>query len=273
MSIPGFFKTGLNSIINIPFIENQLLSYLQRKLESNYAINCSNCDRFVLLSNNFMNDFGRLFTTKKLPTNLSAINNPILLNNEVLDISKKKKKLLYVGRLEIGMKQLDKLLNNWNVIATDFPDWTLHLVGGGPDEQLLKDQIKNNNIPRVFFEGIQNPQSYYEEASIFCFSSSSSEGWGMVLVEAQINACVPVAFQSYSAITDIILDNENGILVPAYDNTLYINALANLMDNNELRHNLAKNAILSSKKFDVSQIGKQWIQLFEEVKLEKMKII
>jgi hypothetical protein len=33
--------------------------------------------------------------------------------------------------------------------------------------------------------------------------------------------------------------------------------------------NLAKNAIRSARRFDVSQIGKQWIQLFEEVKLEK----
>jgi glycosyltransferase involved in cell wall biosynthesis len=269
MNIPGFLKVGLNSIINIPFIKYQLLSYLQRKLESNYAINCSNCDRFVLLSNNFKSDFGKLFKIKKLPTNIGAINNPILLNDKVIDISKKKKKLLYVGRLEIGMKQLDKLLNNWNIIAADFPDWTLHLVGGGPDEQLLKDQIKKNNIPRVFFEGIQNPQPYYEETSIFCFSSSSSEGWGMVLVEAQMNGCVPVAFQSYSAITDIILDNENGILVPAYGNALYISALKNLMINNELRNKLANNAIINAKRFDVSQIGKQWIQLFEEVKLEK----
>lgn len=273
MNIPGFLKVGLNSVVNIPFIKHKLLSYLQRKLESNYAINCSNCDRFVLLSNNFKSDFGQLFKTKKLPTNLSAINNPILIDNKVIDISKKKKKLLYVGRLEIGMKQLDKLINNWNVIAADFPDWTLHLVGGGPDEQLLKDQIKSNNIPRVFFEGIKNPQRYYEEASIFCFSSSSSEGWGMVLVEAQMYGCVPVAFQSYSAITDIILDTENGILVPAFENTLYINALANLMNNKQLRQSLAKNAILSAKKFDVSQIGKQWIDLFNEVRLEKRNII
>jgi glycosyltransferase involved in cell wall biosynthesis len=269
MNIPGLLKLGLNNIVNIPFIKQQLLSYLQRKLERNYAINCSNCDRFVLLSNNFKSDFGQLFKTKTLPTNISAINNPILINKKEIEISKKKKKLLYVGRLEIGMKQLDKLINNWNVIAADFPDWTLHLVGGGPDEQLLKDQIKNKNIPRVFFEGIQNPKTYYEEASIFCFSSSSAEGWGMVLVEAQIKGCVPIAFNSYSSISDIITDGETGRLVASNDNEQYIKELSELMQNEQIRQKMALNAIESSKKFDIKIIGQEWIHLFNEEKLNK----
>jgi glycosyltransferase involved in cell wall biosynthesis len=269
MNISKFIKAGLIGLIDVPIIRRQLLFYLYRKLESNYAINCSNSDRFVLLSNNFKKDFAQLFKTKKLPTNLSAINNPILLSDEVIVMSKKKKKLLFVGRLEIGMKQLDKLLDNWNTIAVDFPDWTLHLVGGGPDEELLKKQVENNHIPRVFFEGVRNPQPFYDEASIFCFSSASSEGWGMVLVEAQIKGCVPIAFNSYSALNDIIINNENGILIPAYDNELYASNLASLIRNHELREILAKNAIQSSKKFDVSQIGKKWIDLFEEVRIEK----
>lgn len=269
MNIPDFAKSGLNYFVDLPIIKQKLHSYLHRKLENNYYINCLNSDQFVLLSNNFKKDFEALFKIKKIPTNVSAINNPIIITNEVTDVSKKRKQLLYVGRLECGMKQLDKLLTNWNTIANIFPDWTLHLVGGGPDEELLKKQVKNNQIPRVFFEGIQNPQPFYDEASIFCFSSASSEGWGMVLVEAQIKGCVPVAFNSYSALTDIITNDENGILIPAYDNELYTKGLASLMQNHELRETLAKNAIQSSKRFDIAQIGKEWIKLFEEVRIEK----
>jgi glycosyltransferase involved in cell wall biosynthesis len=269
MKVANFIKSSLNFIVDIPIVRKKLLLYLRRKLENNYYINCLNCDRFVLLSDKFKKDFEALFKTKKIPSKISAINNPIIIDSKLIDFSKKKKKLLYVGRLECNMKQLDKLLVNWNTIANSFPEWTIHLVGAGPDEQVLKEQVENNSIPRVFFEGIQNPQPYYEEASIFCFSSSSAEGWGMVLVEAQIKGCVPVAFNSYAAITDIITSDENGILIPAYNNSQYANALATLINNDRLRQTLAENAIQSSKRFDISNIGKQWIALLEEVRLEK----
>lgn len=271
MNIPSGLKKVISTLFTIPFIEDQAFAYLHRKLENNYYINCSNCDRFILLSNRFQNDFAALFKTKKLPSNICAINNPIRINNAAIDFSKKKKKLLYVGRLECGMKQLDTLLNNWNLIANNFPDWSLHLVGGGPDEMMLKQQVVQEEIPRVFFEGIQDPQPYYEEASIFCFSSASSEGWGMVLVEAQMNGCVPVAFESYSAIADIISDHKTGLLVPAYNNELYINALMELMQNEILREELAINAIEYVKRFDIDTIGKQWINLFEDVYLKIKK--
>lgn len=264
MNIPYLAKNILLNILKIPFIETNAFAYLHRKLENNYYINCLNCDRFVLLSNHFKKDFESLFKTKKTPTNITAINNPIKLNNTTVDFTKKKKQLLYVGRLECNMKRIDKLLNNWSKIAVDFTDWTLHLVGAGPDELQLKQQVKKQNIPRVFFEGVQNPQKYYEESSIFCFSSDSSEGWGMVLVEAQMYGCVPIAFNSYSAISEIINDGKSGRLITAFNDIEYIKALIELMQNENLRINMAKNAIESVKKFDINTIGKQWITLFED---------
>jgi len=272
MNIPIGFKKVLSIIFKIPLIKKRAFAHLHRKLENNYHFNCLNCDQFILLSNRFQKDFENLFVSKKLPTNIRAINNPIKINNSVVDFSRKKKKLLYVGRLECGMKKLDTLLNNWNSIAENFQEWSLHLVGGGPDEMMLKQQVLQEGIPRVFFEGIQNPQAYYEEASIFCFSSASSEGWGMVLVEAQMNGCVPLAFNSYSSIADIISDHETGRLVPAYNNTLYTDALIELMQNDALRNKLAINTIEYVKKFDINIIGHQWINLFDELQRTKSQI-
>lgn len=270
MNIPNVAKKVFSGIFKIPFIKKKAFDYLHRKLESNYYVNCLNCDQFVMLSNRFQKDFAALFTTKALPSNITAINNPIQLDNVNVDFSKKKNKLLYVGRLECGMKQLDRLLDNWKIIANKFPDWSLHLVGGGPDEMLLKKQVITESIPRVFFEGIQNPQSYYEEASIFCFSSSSSEGWGMVLVEAQSYGCVPVAFNSYSSIKDIITDRENGMLVAAFNNDEYIKAVEEIIENVDMRIMLAKNAMENVKKFHVDIIGKEWVRLFDKIKTQKI---
>ncbi len=266
MKIPGWLKKFLLTVFKIPFVNNKAFSYLHRKLEMNYYINAQNSDKLVLLSEHFYKDMALLFKTKTLPKNLAAINNPIVTNKEPVHLSEKKKKLLFVGRLEAGgMKQVDKLLKKWKLIANKFPDWSLHLVGGGHDENMLKRMAENEKIPRVFFEGIQNPKPYYKEAAVFCFSSSSSEGWGMVLVEAQMYGCVPIAYDSYSSIKDIIKHNKNGVLIPAYDHKLYIKNLEKLMSDTNLRTTLGKNAMENVKRFDINVIGQQWLELIEEI--------
>lgn len=62
-------------------------------------------------------------------------------------------------------------------------------------------------MERVVFTGWQDPESFYRDASILCLTSDF-EGWGMVLTEAMTFGAVPVAFNSYAAITDIIDDGK-----------------------------------------------------------------
>ena len=70
-----------------------------------------------------------------------------------------------------------------------------------------------HGLKRVRFEGRQNPKRYYEEASIFMLTSSF-EGWGLTLTEAQQFGCVPLAFYSYASLPDIITDGKNGFMIP-----------------------------------------------------------
>lgn len=265
IGLPLFIKNVLLNLFELPIVKRMALSYLYAKLKRNYDFHCKRSDAFVLLSNNFKKDLALLYGKQPLPDNIYAINNPVVFNKSDVVISQKKKQLLYVGRLECGMKRLDKLLTNWSQIADRFPDWSLHLVGGGPDEQELKVQTKSNNIPRVFFEGIQNPISFYKDASIFCFSSSSSEGWGMVLVEAQIHGCVPIAFESYSSITDIVQNERNGLLISPFEDNTYIQQLERLMKDDTFRCNLAQNAMQTVRMFDINIIGKQWENLIDKI--------
>jgi glycosyltransferase involved in cell wall biosynthesis len=263
--LPLVIKNVLLNMFKVSVVKKTALKYLYLKLKRNYSFHCKSSDAFLLLSNNFKKDLALLFKNQLLPDNVYAINNPIVFSKSDVVVTQKKKQLLYVGRLECGMKRLDKLLANWSQIADRFPDWTLHLLGGGPDELELKKQVESNKIPRVFFEGIQNPIQYYKKASIFCFSSSSSEGWGMVLVEAQIHGCVPLAFESYASITDIVQHEKNGILVSPYDDAIYIKQLERLMKDDSLRCDLAQNAMQIVRKFDVNVIGKQWEKLIYNI--------
>ena len=115
-------------------------------------------------------------------------------------------------------------------------------------------------LERVRFEGFQNPEPYYRDASIFCMTSAY-EGLPMVLIEAASFGCVPVAFESFAAVRDIISAGENGCLVPAFDLDAYAETLARLMSDDALRERLAQ----IPEKFSPEKIGAQWEALFREI--------
>lgn len=123
--------------------------------------------------------------------------------------------------------------------------------------------VSKEKIDDVFFEGIQNDtKPYYKESSLF-FMTSAFEGWGLTLTEAQQMGCVPIAFNSYSSLLDIIESQYNGVIIKDSDIATYIETTLSLMANrNELRR-MAWNASESSKRFSKEKVAKMWLSVFE----------
>lgn len=59
----------------------------------------------------------------------------------------KRKEFLYVGRLSYPDKRIDRLIDAWRMICDKLPDWSLVIVGDGPDAKRLKSLAKG--LPRV----------------------------------------------------------------------------------------------------------------------------
>ena len=112
------------------------------------------------------------------------------------------------------------------------------------------------------FEGFKDPKPYYQKAKIICLTSIY-EGWGMVLTEAMQFGCVPIAFDSFPAIRDIIIPNETGILVKPFSKKEYIFKLIHLMEDDNYRTQLSQKGFEYVKKFDKSNILPKWIELIE----------
>ena len=87
----------------------------------------------------------------------------------------------------------------------------------------------------------------------------------MVLIEAMRYGVVPVAFDSYASVKDIIDDKKNGLLVNPFNLNEYANALSMLMTNVEQRESMAYNSIIKADTFTISNIGERWLQLFEKL--------
>ena len=178
------------------------------------------------------------------------------LGNVVED---KKKEVYFIGRLTYVDKRVDRLLRIWSLVEKENPEWTLNIVGSGDEYKNLVAQKESLNLQRVKFLGYTpTPKEYYDRAAIVCLTSSF-EGWPMVLLEAQSNACATIAFNSSAGIEEILSPSwENGVLVNAFDEKQYAESLSRLMKDDKLRESVARSGRLAVKRFSPANTFSYW---------------
>lgn len=77
--------------------------------------------------------------------------------------------------------------------------------------------------------------------------------------------CIPIAYDSFDAIKDVIVDGETGILVLPFKEKDYITFLRELMSNTEVRDRMALAAYRFVKKFSKDEIIKDWLNIVSNV--------
>ena len=236
---------------------------IRKKKSKEFLSIVNKSDKICLLSNKFKPEFIKLLPPSlSLSNKLMAIANANTYLSRDIDFSKKEKTVIFVGRLIANSKRPYRMIDIWKKIEKQFPDWKLIFVGDGPEkESLIKQANKLNNIE---FVGFQDPQPYYESASILCMTSNT-EGLGMVLIEALTLGTVPIAFNSFASATDIIEDGKNGFLVKPFSKKEYTKKLSWLMRENEKRKEMGSYGIKSVEKFDIEVITDKWVQVFENI--------
>lgn len=243
-------------------------SLLQKRLYSKYNTPYKNADKVVVLSPAYIEDFNHLAGgTNKVK--YMAI--PNMLTYPILhEIPQNKaREVLLVGRMDDHSKRVKLAIQIWARLPQEILDkgWNLVIVGDGEDLSYYKRYVKDNAIMNVQFEGLQEPLSYYQKASIFMMTSAF-EGWPMTLMEALQNGCVPIAFDSFKAVYDIIDTGKSGVIIPEGDIKMYTNQLVHLMEDDEKRARMAQEGLLSCQKFSRDKITQKWIDLFDKLLAE-----
>ena len=215
-----------------------------------------------MLSNHTINDIKRIYPDYN-PYKYCAIGNPIEYTRAENKVTKKKQ-ILYVGRIEFGLKRFDRALNIWSKIEKKYPEWQFVVLGDGGYRKLFEQIARKRGLERIVFEGFKDPVPYYRDSEIICLTSSS-EGFANVLVEAQNYGCIPIAFDSYSALKDIISDGHNGYVIQSFKNTVFANKVQELINDPTTRKEMQDNAKRYSEKFDIKLIADQWEKLFKEL--------
>lgn len=235
------------------FLKNLFAKFWMRSLVSHLK----QLDKFIVLTEEDKASWTEL-------SNVEVIPDPLAF--DITEVSPlKAKRVIAVGRY-VYQKGFDLLLQAWAKIEKLFPDWELAIYGMGDRSSYenLAQQL-GINMNRCHLNGsTQNIRKEYLESSLFVFSSRF-EGFGMVLIEAMACGLPVVSFDCPCGPKDIVSHDEDGLLVPSGDIDKLANAMSQLMDSYELRHQMAKNAIGNVRRFQIDEIADRWQLLFEDV--------
>ena len=223
-------------------------------------------DLFLVLSPSYLEEFKR-FTGVSDGRYLQVLTNPITVEHDGYEyaFNEKQKEIIYVGRLDFVQKRVYRVIDTWNYLEERFPDWRLTIVGDGEDRENLENHVKYLGLKRVSFEGFQKPIDYYKRASILLLTSDF-EGFPLVLAECMSFGVIPVVYNSYSAVCDIIDDGKDGIVLPYHKNGYQAEEAAgmivNIMKDDGKREQMALAAIKKSKEYTVEKIYSEWERVF-----------
>lgn len=172
------------------------------------------------------------------------------------------KKVISVGRLDY-QKGFDLLIDSWQSVKEKNQDWTLHIYGDGPEREKLQQKIIDLNLSNnIFLEGKTNNISQKYLESSFYVMSSRHEGMPLVLIEAQEYGLPLVSFSCPSGPSDIIINNENGLLVENGNIQELANKINYLIDNEEVRSEMSGKSSELNQRFDKKIILEEWKNLF-----------
>lgn len=218
------------------------------------------CDVFVLLSSCYLSEFVKKNKLKD-SSKLYAIANPYEAVSYNSDVPKEKI-VLVVARLNNQQKRIDRTLRFWKRFHQDGDGWKLMIVGHGWDKEMLIEMAEKLGLIDYSFEGHSDtPMDYYSRAMVFMMTSDV-EGWGMTLIEAMSAGCVPVAMNCFSALSEIVVDRENGMIVSKDDIQGMVTATQYVIAHfNEM----SVQARESVKRFDVETIVNKWEELFNRL--------
>ncbi len=186
-------------------------------------------------------------------------------NNSKANLSyiKDRNIILGVGRL-VDQKQFHTLITVFSALANRYHDWALIIVGEGPDNAKLQQQIDDLHLQNsVTLMGKQSDMAYwYELADIFVLTSKF-EGYPNALLEAMCYGVPPVSYNCDTGPASIIQHEYNGLLVPADNTQQLTDCISTLIESPTLRKNMGSNAKKILKNHSVHAVVNQWEAVFD----------
>lgn len=258
-------QDGSKKVLEIHFSRFKLLQYgrkgfwgLADKYRSaNYEKTARKYDKFVVLTPEDSSYWKEVPQMTVIPNARTfTCDCPAVLDN---------KEVIAVGRY-CYQKGYDRLIQAWSMVHRSAPDWKLRIVGDGELRLEMGKQIAALSLRDSIILGRATHQmkEVYQNASIMALSSHY-EGLPMVLLEAQAAGLPIVSFACQCGPKDVVQNGVNGFLIPEGDVDGLAEKILLLIQDEESRKQMGKQAFLDSEKYDEEIVMKQWDELFHQL--------
>ena len=180
--------------------------------------------------------------------------------------------ILYHGRVDRRKGALDLLEAFAELLKEIEIKPRLIYSGIGPDFDAVGARINELNLTdfvemRGYVE-YENVPPIYREADVFA-SPTYAEGFSNTILEAMASGLAIVSTRAVGVV-DCLRNGENGLLVEIGNIAEIKNALREVLVDFDLRKRLAANALEECRRvYSWKKIGRQIIEIYERVKLEK----
>ena len=201
----------------------------------------------------------------KFMDNVIQIPNPVPF--KISDFDKKTyNKIISVGRLE-EEKGFDDLIDIFNIITREHKSWNLDIFGEGSLKDSLQKKINDLGLQdKVEIKPFQyNIQSVLQKADIYVLPSRT-EAFPMVLLEA-MECGLPCISFDLPGPTEIIKDNEDGLIVKSRDINDFASKISLLIEDDKKREKYAIKAKENIKRYSLDNIVDRWNDLFTEINI------
>ena len=254
---------------NIPLIASEHTvpdHYASRKKEYFlFLISRFFIDRITVVSKAIIESYSPI-----LQARMCAMPNPVLpaeiIANTTGDATINKI-ILNVGRLE-EKKDQGTLIKAFALIAHEYPDWSIRIIGEGKLRLYIEGLIAELNMQkRICLPGATiKINTEYSASHIFALPSIY-ESFGLATAEAMAHGLPTLGFESCPGTNELIVNNSNGLLIKESGNRVlaFAHGLKLLMENPKLRKRLGDQGINTVKQYELEFIVKNWEELISNV--------
>lgn len=136
------------------------------------------------------------------------------------------------------------------------------IVGDGPLlESLRKDVNLRDMEQQVTFAGWQTEVAPWLQCSRVFLLTSESEGLSQALIQAMLCG-LPAVVTDVGDLSDLVVDGENGFLIPELDAAAFVQKLEPLIANPAQLQEFSKSARASAVRLSNERISQTWTQVF-----------